>query len=141
MNDNRHAQYGVFLLRVSMGIMFLAHGLVLKVMNYGFAGTAGFFESIGYPAIFAHIVIVAEILGGIALILGVLTRLVSILFLPIMLGALLLHLPYGWVFSAPNGGWEFPAFWTVALVAQALLGDGAFALQSRLPFGGRQAAA
>ncbi|HZH27623.1 MAG TPA: DoxX family protein [Azospirillaceae bacterium] len=141
MNDHRHAQYAAFVLRVSMGIMFLAHGLVLKVMTFGFAGTAGFFESIGYPGIFAHIVILAEILGGIALIFGVLTRLVSILFLPIMLGALALHLPNGWVFSAPNGGWEFPAFWTVMLVVQALLGDGAFALQSRLPFGSRQATA
>lgn len=127
MTDPRTA-YAALLLRVSMGVMFLAHGLLLKVLTFGVAGSAGFFASIGYPAFFAHIVIAAEILGGIALILGVWVRPVALLFLPIMIGATLQHLGNGWVFSAPRGGWEFPAFWTVTLVVQALLGAGAHAL-------------
>lgn len=53
------------------------------------------------------------------------------LLLPIMIGALMVHLPNGWVFSAPKGGWEFPAFLIVASIAHALAGDGAFALRSR----------
>jgi putative oxidoreductase len=127
MIDTKPA-YAALLLRVSMGVMFLAHGLLLKVMTFGVAGTVGFFGSIGYPPLFAYLVIVGEVLGGIALILGVWTRVVSLLLLPILLGALAVHLPNGWVFNAPRGGWEFPAFWSMALVAQALLGDGAHAL-------------
>jgi putative oxidoreductase len=131
MTDPKTA-YAALLLRVTMGVMFLAHGLLLKVLTFGVAGSAGFFASIGYPAYFAHIVIVAEILGGIALILGVWVRPVALLFLPIMIGATLQHLGNGWVFSAPRGGWEFPAFWTVTLVVQALLGAGAHALGNPL---------
>jgi putative oxidoreductase len=120
--------YAALLLRVAMGVMFLAHGFLLKVLTFGPAGTAGFFASIGYPPVLAYVVIVAETLAGVALILGVWTRLVSLLALPIMLGALALHLPNGWVFSAPRGGWEFPAFWSVTLLVQAMLGGGALAL-------------
>lgn len=120
--------YAALLLRVTMGVMYLAHGLLLKVMTFGLGGTMGFFGSIGYPPIFGAIVAIAEIAGGIALILGIWTRLVSLLFVPIMIGATLLHLPAGWLFSAQGGGWEFPAFWTVALLVQAGLGAGAHAL-------------
>jgi len=48
--------------------------------------------------------------------------------MPILLGAAWVHLPNGWVFSAPNGGWEYPVFLAAAAAAQALLGDGAYAL-------------
>ncbi len=141
MLDTRPA-YAALLLRVTLGVMFLAHGLLLKVMTFGVAGTVGFFGSIGYPPLVAWLVIAGEILGGIALILGVWTRLVALLLLPILLGALALHLPNGWVFSAPRGGWEFPAFWSVALVIQALLGDGAHAVGDLRRFiGGSRAAA
>ncbi|WP_291296122.1 DoxX family protein [Elioraea sp.] len=123
-----------FLLRVSMGVMFLAHGLLLKVMTFGVGGTAGFFQSIGYPAALAYVVIGFEIVGGLALILGAYVRVVSLALIPVMVGATLQHLSKGWVFSAQGGGWEFPAFWTVALVAQVLLGAGRWALvENRLP--------
>jgi putative oxidoreductase len=55
---------------------------------------------------------------------------VSLALVPILLGATWVHAGNGWLFSAPNGGWEYPAFWTVALVVQALLGNGAYALQN-----------
>lgn len=127
MIQPKTAPYAALLLRVSLGVMFLAHGLLLKVMTFGFAGTAGFFESIGYPGFFAYLVILGEIGGGLALILGVQTRLISLLLLPIMIGATLQHAGNGWLFSAEGGGWEFPVFWTLMLVVQALLGDGAYA--------------
>ena len=79
----------------------------------------------------AYATIGVEILGGIALIAGVFTRYVSIAMVPVLLGATFVHSSAGWLFSNEGGGWEFPAFWAVALVVQALLGDGAFAL--RLP--------
>jgi putative oxidoreductase len=135
MND-RDTQVGTaaLLLRVSMGVMLLAHGLLLKVMTFGVAGTAGYFQSIGYPAALAYVVIGLEIVGGVALILGAYVRLVSLALIPVMIGATVQHLGNGWLFTAQGGGWEFPAFWTVALVAQALLGAGRWALvDERLP--------
>ncbi|MDC7787443.1 DoxX family protein [Rhodoplanes sp. TEM] len=127
--DARTAPYAALLLRVGLGAMLLAHGLLLKVVTFGVAGTAGYFQSLGYPAVFAYLVILGEIGGGLALILGVWTRWIALLMLPILIGATLQHLGNGWVFSAKGGGWEFPVFWIVALVVQALLGDGAYALR------------
>lgn len=132
MIDTRTAPYAALLLRVSLGVMFLAHGLLLKVFTFTVPGTVGFFQSIGYPAAFAYLVILGEIAGGLALLLGVWTRTVSLLLLPIMIGATLQHTGNGWLFNNQGGGWEFPVFWTVTLVVQALLGSGAYAL--RLPY-------
>lgn len=127
MIDRRTAPYAALLLRVSLGVLLLAHGLLLKVFTFGIPGTVGFFESIGYPGFFAYLVILGEIGGGLALILGLWTRWIALLMLPILIGATLQHVGNGWLFSSANGGWEFPAFWTVTLVVQALLGDGALA--------------
>ena len=70
-------------------------------------------------------------LGGIALILGIWTRVVAIAATPILLGAIFtVHGAAGFFFNNPNGGWEYPAFWTIALIVQALLGDGAYALRT-----------
>lgn len=127
MTDNRLTDYAALLLRVSMGVLFLAHGIVLKYLTYTPAGTAEYFASIGYPAATAYLVIAAEAIGGLMLIAGFKVRLVSLAFLPLMIGATLQHVSNGWVFSAEGGGYEFPVFWTVALVVQALLGPGALA--------------
>lgn len=117
------------ILRVSMGLMFLAHAW-LKIAVFTPAGTAGFFESLGLPGPLAYVVILAELLGGLALILGVWTRYVSLALVPILLGSIYTpHGAAGFFFSNEGGGWEFPAFWAVALVVQALLGGGAFALR------------
>ncbi len=129
MIDPTTAPYAALLLRLSLGFMFLAHGLLLKVLTFTVAGTVGYFERIGYPGFFAYLVILGEIGGGLALVLGIWTRAVALLLLPIMIGASLQHVGAGWVFTSQGGGWEFPVFWTVALVVQALLGDGAFALR------------
>jgi len=128
MIDHRTAPYAALLLRVSLGVMFIAHGLLLKVFTFTVPGTVGYFESLGYPGLFAYLVILGEIGGGLALILGVWTRAVSLLLLPIMIGATAQHVGAGWLFNAEGGGWEFPVFWMAALVVQALLGNGAWAL-------------
>ncbi len=141
MIDNRTAPYATLLLRVSLGVMLLAHGLLLKVFTFSIPGTVGYFQSIGYPGAFAYLVILGEIAGGIALILGLWTRQIAVLMLPILIGATLQHVDNGWVFSAAKGGWEFPAFWTVMLVVQALLGDGAHALGQLFGSSSRPAAA
>ena len=121
------APYATALLRVSLGAVFLAHGLLLKILTFGFAGTMGFFGSIGYPPVLGAVVALAELATGLALLLGVAVRPVALLMLPILLGATLTHAGNGWVFTATGGGWEFPAFLTLATLAQAGLGAGAWA--------------
>jgi putative oxidoreductase len=135
------APYGALALRLTLGIAALAHGL-LKVFVFTPAGTVGFFASLGLPAIAAYAVILAEVLGGLALIAGIYVRTVSLALVPVLLGALWVHAGNGWLFTAKNGGWEYPAFWTVALLAQAMRGAGAHAvkLPAFLPFAGRDEA-
>lgn len=132
MNTTTSTHYGITLLRIALGAMFLAHGL-LKVLVFTLPGTAGFFESVGYPGFLAYLVTPAEILAGIALLLGFHTRLVAAVMVPVLLGATLVHLGNGWVFSAPKGGWEYPLYLVIAAIAQSLLGSGAFSLDNRKP--------
>jgi putative oxidoreductase len=122
------AAYGALLLRVSLGTMYLTHGVVLKWMGFGLAGTAQFFESLGLPGALAYATVFAEAIGGVLLILGIQSRWVALALLPILFGALWVHAGNGWVFSAPNGGWEYPLYLVVLSVVQALVGDGAHAL-------------
>ena len=128
------APYGAFILRLSLGVMFIAHAL-LKLAVFTLPGTVRFFETLGYPGFLAYVVFSAELVGGVLLVLGVYTRWVALALVPILIGAALVHVPNGWVFSAPNGGWEYPVFLVMASVVQALLGDGALAL--RAPAAGR----
>lgn len=132
MIDTTNAAVGAALLRVTLGVAALAHGLLLKVFTFGVAGTVGFFESIGYSGFIAYLVMFGEIAGGVALITGIYARTAAVLMVPILIGAALQHLPNGWVFNATGGGWEYPVFWASASLASALIGPGAFAL--KLPF-------
>ena len=127
MIDQRTAPYAALVLRVTLGGMFIAHSLVLKHFTYTLPGTAQFFESIGLPGALAYLTFWAELLGGIALVAGIATRWVSLALIPILIGATWVHIGNGWVFSAANGGWEYPAFLIAASLVQALLGDGKFA--------------
>jgi len=129
MSEQKTSAYAALVLRVAMGISFVAYGFILKVLTYGPSGTAAYFTSIGYPAALAYLVIAAEIGGGLMLLAGLWSRWVSLALIPIMIGATLEHVPNGWVFSVANGGWSYPAFWVATLVVQAFLGDGAFALR------------
>lgn len=121
------ADYGTALLRLALGAMFLSHGL-LKVLVFTLPGTAAFFASVGFPGFLAYIVAPAEVLAGVALLLGYRTRLVAALTVPILIGAASVHLGNGWSFSAPKGGWEYPVYLIVAAVAQSLLGGGAWSV-------------
>jgi putative oxidoreductase len=130
MVDSRTAPYAALLLRVTLGALFLAHA-ALKLFVFTPAGTAGFFSSVGLPPALAYVTIVAEVLGGTALIAGLWTRVVAIALTPILFGAIFaVHGAAGFFFNNPNGGWEYPAFWIVALAVQALLGDGAYAVRT-----------
>jgi putative oxidoreductase len=122
------APYAALLLRLALGLMFLAHGLT-KLLVFTPAGTAGFFQSVGFPGFLAYPVIAFEILGGLMLIVGILPRWVAALATVQLLAASSVHWGNGWQFAAPNGGgWEYPVFLAVSAAALALLGDGAYAL-------------
>jgi len=137
MNQQKLTDYGALLLRVALGTMFVAHGL-LKVLVFTMPGTAAFFAQVGFPGWMAYPVVYAEIGGGILLILGIQARFVALALVPVLAGAALVHVPNGWLFTAPNGGWEYPVFLTVAALVQGLIGNGAYALQ--VPFAARRPA-
>jgi putative oxidoreductase len=111
---------GAALLRISLGVMFLTHSVVLKLFTFGLAGTAGYFESIGLPAVLAYAVFAAEAVGGALLLANVATAWVSLALIPVLAGALWAHAGNGWVFSAAGGGWEYPLFLIVVSVVVAL---------------------
>ncbi|NJM43822.1 MAG: DoxX family protein [Brachymonas sp.] len=122
------ANYGVTLLRVSLGIMWIAHAL-LKLFVFSLPGTAQFFTSVGLPGFLAYPVFAAELLGGVALVMGVYARQVALGLVPIMIVAAWVHLPNGWVHTSQGGGWEYPVFLVVTSIALWLIGDGAMSLR------------
>ena len=121
-------RYAALILRVSLGVMYIAHGL-LKVLVFTLPGTAQFFDSAGFQGWMAYPVAFAEIGGGVLLIAGFATRQVVLALIPVLLGAFAVHAGNGWLFTNANGGWEYVAFLISASVVQALLGNGAFALR------------
>lgn len=120
------ADWGALLLRLALGTMWISHAL-LKLLVFTLPGTAQFFVSIGLPGALAYPVFVAELLGGIVIVLGLQGRVVSALLIPVLLVAAWVHWPNGWVHTSAGGGWEYPAFLAAASAAHALIGDGAFA--------------
>lgn len=128
MTHPKTAPYAILALRVTTGALFLAHGLI-KLFVFTPAGTAGFFESLGLPGTLGYLTMLAEIFGGIALILGIKVRLVSAALVPVLLGAAVFgHGSAGFNWSNPGGGWEYPVMWAIVQAAIAGLGDGAHAL-------------
>lgn len=131
MIDVRTAPYAATVLRITLGVMYIAHSLVLKHFTYTLPGTAQFFESVGLPGALAYLTFWAELAGGALLVAGIGTRWVALGLIPILAGATWVHLGNGWVFSNPNGGWEYPVFLIAASLVQVLLGDGKYSLNLR----------
>jgi len=119
---------GLAVLRVAQGSALFAHGPVLKVLTTGMAFQERIFEQVGYHPKLAWLVLAVEAIAGLMLVLGVQTRLAALAALPIMLAAIGVHAGNGWLFAVPGGGWEYPAFWSAALIAQIAAGGGAFQL-------------
>ena len=111
---------GNTLLRVSLGLMFIAHSVILKYLTFTLAGTAQYFASIGLPGPLAYVVFAVEAIAGVLLVLGIQTRWSALATIPVLIGALWVHSGNGWVFSAANGGWEYPLFLIVLAVVVAL---------------------
>lgn len=132
MTDIARAGYGALLLRISLGVLFLMHGLYLKAFVYGMSNTAEAFQSMGLPGWFAWLVMIYESVGGLALIFGVYVRPVALLLGVHMLAATFMgHAANGWLFTNPNGGYEFPLFWSIACFALALTGGGVYSITNR----------
>jgi putative oxidoreductase len=121
-------QLGIAVLRVSLGVMWTAHAL-LKLLVFTLPGTAQYFQSIGFPGFLAYPVFAAELLGGIALLLGFYARQAALALVPVMAVAAWVHAPNGWVHTSAGGGWEYPVFLIAASVALWLLGDGAASIR------------
>ena len=129
MIDQRYAPYAAFLLRLSLGTMWISHAL-LKLLVFTMPGFQGFLASQGMPAFMAWPVVLMELAGGALILLGLHGRIASLALLPVLAGATLAHIGNGWVFSAPNGGWEYPVFLIAASFVHVLLGDGTFAVKT-----------
>jgi putative oxidoreductase len=129
--ENRQA-LGLLVLRVIVGIVFFVHGLQ-KLFVFGFAGTIGFVGSLGIPApaVLGSVLLLAEVLCGLALILGLYTRWVTIpLAIDNLVALFVYHLPNG--FFATNQGYEFVLTLFAANVAFMLIGAGTYSLDARL---------
>jgi len=137
MTQDRSTELAVFLLRVALGLMFLAHSVVLKLLVFTLPGTAAFFGSIGLPPWSAYLVFMMEAVGGIMLVLGIQARWTALALTPILVGAVWAHSGNGWVFTSAGGGWEYPLYLSLLSVVQALLGDGAFAWVRSSPLAAR----
>lgn len=125
------ADIAAFILRLSTGAFFLVHGLT-KLLVFTPAGTAGYFQSLGLPGALGYLTMALEILGGVALILGIGTRYLAPVLAGTLLGAAWFgHGGNGFGFSNPGGGWEYPVLWACAMMALAFLGDGAWSLGRR----------
>jgi putative oxidoreductase len=123
------APLGAALLRVTQGSLFLGH-VGYRLVYIGIPAAETFFESLGLPRWMALVITLLEALGGLALVLGVLTRFSASILAAILIGTIVLvHGQNGFLFTNHNGGWEYPLLWAVALVAQALIGPGAWALR------------
>jgi len=133
--DPKLAPLATTLLRVALGVMFIAHSLILKLVVFTLPGAAQFFTSIGLPGWFAYVVFAAEAVGGVLLVLGVQARWVALALVPILAGATWAHWGNGWMFGYENGGWEYPLYLTLLALCQFMLGAGRFALIPSRSFG------
>lgn len=120
---------GAALLRVLLGVLFLVHFLT-KLLVFTPAGTVAYFQSLGLPGGLAYVTMAIELGLGVLLLLGVWSRWIGLIGVPLLLGTIVsVHGANGFGFANAGGGWEYPAVWAALLVVHALLGEGAFALK------------
>ena len=111
---------GATTLRITLGLMFIAHSVILKYFTFTLAGTAQYFASIGLPGFLAYVVFSMEAIGGVLLLINFRTRWTALALVPVLLGATWVHIGNGWVFSNAGGGWEYPVFLIIATLVVAL---------------------
>ncbi len=119
--------WGLLILRVVIGVIFIAHGWQ-KIDNM--AGTVGFFTSLGLPAFLAYVDAWVEFIGGIAFVLGIFTKITGYLFAIIMAVAILKLKLVGGLTGAK--GYEFELLLLAASLCISFAGPGIFAIGPRL---------
>jgi len=121
-----------FLLRFFIGLIFTVHG-VGKVFVYGgIAETAAnFVTEKHFPAWTAYASIFLEAIAGVLLLIGFQIRMASLMLIPVAVGIIIYHFPFGWVFSSPGGGWEYPQFLLISLMVIFLNGPDPYSLDGR----------
>jgi putative oxidoreductase len=138
MNRHLFSEYridlGILILRVAVGAVMFTHGL-LKPLVFTLPGTMEFFEKNGFPGWTAIPVFILELVCGGFLMVGLLSRWAAAALIPVMIGALMVHWPHGWMFDRQGGGWEYIAFLTAALLSIVALGDGRFSLDTLILHG------
>jgi putative oxidoreductase len=132
--DTHLAPYGIFLLRFTLGIAWIAHAL-LKTSR-GMETTEALFLKNGIPQILAWPVFTMEVVGGLCIVLGLYSRQWLIALFPAIVAVIWIKWPVGWVYSNPGGGYEFPLFWTMTQFGAILLGDGKWAIDKSHSFSG-----
>jgi putative oxidoreductase len=123
--------WGLALLRIGVGGVFVAHG-AQKLLVYGISGLSGFMSQIGvpFPGVSAVAVTAAELLGGLALVAGLFTRLAALpIAFSMLVAGLTVHLKTG--FFLPNGV-EYVLVLFLASVALSLTGSGALSVDRLL---------
>jgi putative oxidoreductase len=126
------ADWGLLALRLTLGLVFLAHGAQKAFGSFGgpgFAAATGFIGSLGFrPAkVWAGLAVSGELAAGALLVLGLLTPLAGLLVLSAMVVAIAkVHGPKG--FFNQNGGYEYNLVLIIAALAVAAVGPGAFSL-------------
>lgn len=131
-SDPRQLDTGIAIVRIITGIIFIAHG-AQKLFTLGISGTTGFFTQVGapLPGVTAPIIAVLEFFGGIALVIGLLTRLVALGLVFDMLGAIfLVHLSHG--FFASDNGVELVLLLMVLSIALVIAGPGSWSLDGAI---------
>jgi putative oxidoreductase len=131
MSNGSIQSWGITVLRVVVGVVFLGHG-AQKLFEWGFHGTVARFGAMGVPVppVSAAIVTAVELIGGSALVIGLLTRWAAALNgFDMMVAILLVHLKNG--FLKP-GGFEHPLTLLAACIALVVLGPGAASVDGAL---------
>lgn len=126
-----YADIGPLAVRIVVGIIFVVHGW-MKV-GMGIAGTAGFLASLGIPfaSVFAALLIIGEVIGGLALIVGALTRFWAGVGVIISLVALFtVHLSKGFLIS--NGGYEFILLIGAVMLSLVVTGAGKYSVDAKM---------
>ena len=126
--DAVYARYGIFLLRVAIGIDWILHAL-LKTYR-GMHTHEALLAKNGITPLLAWPTFSLELIGGCAILLGWYTRQWTAILLVFLAVVVWVKWPVGWLYSNTGGGWEYPLFWLIAQLALLLAGSGAFALRS-----------
>jgi putative oxidoreductase len=126
--DAAYAQYGIFVLRVAVGIDWIVHAF-LKTWRGMYTHEALLAKN-GITPLLAWPTFSVEVIGGCAILLGWYTRQWAAFLLVFLAVVVWIKWPVGWLYSNAGGGWEYPLFWLFAQGALVLAGSGAFALRT-----------